>query len=397
MNSTESTRNILLYRLYVIFNEPLFWAPILIVSLQKLAGMSLSDIYYMEAVVLCICVVLDIPSGALADIIGKKRTIIIGRIFLLGSIFFFATMTSASGAWTGNILWAVGYTLQSGADTSLLYETLNERREGQRYKQIQGQALGLRLLLVACCSLLAGPLADIDLRLPAYCCVPFELIPLIASFFLKEPMQTEQYSAKKQVAILKQGVSFVFHSVEVRWMVGFAALIAATSKVWFFTYNPYFELVGVPIAHFGFIFFLANIVAWLSSHYAYNIERILGEKRCILVAIFCVGAPVLLMGLIPIHPFAYLIVVQNIVRGFIRPFVEDYIHHHITKREEGGNIRATVMSAHSTATSLATIAGLAGFGFLTDSLSLLNSLLVLGIFCLVLGGVSYRSYLRNIK
>lgn len=395
MNERECKHNVFLYQLYVIFNEPLFWGPILIISLQKLAGMSLSEIYYMEAVVLCICVLLDIPSGALADVIGKKRTIIVGRIFLFGSMLFFVTMKNPLEAWIGNILWAIGYTLQSGADTSLLYETLKERGREDEYKKVQGKAVGARLVLVAFCSLAFGFLAEIDLRLPLFLCVPFVLIPLVAACFWKEPIQSQTYSLCKQVETLSEGISFVFRSVAVRWMVGFAALIMSTSKVWFFTYNPYFELVGVPIAHFGTIFFLLNIVAWLSSHYAYKIEQVLGEKNCILMTVLCVGGPIILMALIPIYPFAYLVVVQNIVRGFMRPFYEDYIHNHVSTTENG-NIRATVMSAQTTVANLTAIAGLAGFGLLTGHLSLLHSLLILGSICLALGLLSYWLYLHKI-
>lgn len=395
MDHTERSRNVLLYRLYVIFNEPLFWGPILIISLQRLAGMSLSEIYYMEAVVLCVCVLLDIPSGAIADIIGRKRTIIIGRVFLVGSIVCFAFMRNPLEAWTGNLLWAVGYTLQSGADTSFVYETLKEDGKESEYTKVQGQAVGTRMILMAFTSLAVGFLGEIDLRLPLYLCIPFVLIPLVSAFFWKEPIRTEKYSMGRQVEYLKQGMSFAFRSVEVRWMLGFAALILTTAKVWFFTYNPYFELVGVPIAHYGLIFFLLNLVAWLSSHYAYRIEKILGERKCILIAVLCVGGPIVLMALIPIHPFAYLVLVQNIVRGFMRPFLEDYIHQHISAADRTG-IRATVMSVQTTVANLTAIVGLAGFGYLTGHLDLLTSLGILGFLCLVLGGLSYRSYVRKI-
>ena len=84
METRNARRNVILYKLFVMFNEPLFWGPILIISLQNLAHMSLPDIYFMESAVMIICVALDIPAGALADVIGRKKTLIIGRIFLLG-------------------------------------------------------------------------------------------------------------------------------------------------------------------------------------------------------------------------------------------------------------------------------------------------------------------------
>lgn len=396
MEYRERSRNVFLYRLYVIFNEPLFWGPILTISLQRLAGMSLPEIYYMEAVVLCLCVALDAPSGAIADVIGRRRTIILGRIFLAGSIVCFALMTNALWAWIGNLLWAVGFTLQSGADTSLLYETLKEDGRESEYKTVQGQAVGTRFVLMAFTSLAVGFLAETDPRLPLYFCIPFVLVPLVAAFLWKEPILTERYSVGKQMECLRQGIAFAFKSVQVRWMLGFAALILSTSKVWFFTYNPYFELVGVPLAHFGFIFFLLNIVAFLSSYYADRIESRLGERRCVLVAVLCVGGPIVLMALVPIHPFAYLVVVQNIVRGFMRPFLEDYIHHHITASDSTVSIRATVMSLQTTVANLTAIVGLAGFGFLTGHLTLLTSLGILGFLCLALGGWSYWSYVRRI-
>lgn len=391
MNEVEGNRNILLYRLYVIFNEPLFWGPILITSLQNLAHMSLPDIYYMEAVVLGLCVLLDIPSGALADVIGRKRTIIIGRIFLFGSVVFFTTMQSPAGAWTGNLLWAVGYTMQSGADTALLYDTLKEHGKEDQYKRIEGQAVGARLILIACCSVLTGLLASVELRLPLWIGLPFTLIPLVAALFLKEPRPTEHYSAEKQLAVLKQGAKFVLGSKEVRWMVGFAALLATTSKVWFFTYNPYFEVVGLPIAYYGVIFFCLNGVAWLSSHYAYKIEHWLGEEKCVVGMVVCLGVPILLMGLVPIQPFAYLVIVQNIVRGFMRPFVGDYMNRHITT-----TARATVLSVQSSAANFAAIVGLAVFGLAMQHFSLLHSLLMLGTVSLSLGCMSYLSYKKQI-
>ncbi len=391
MNENESNRNVSLYRFYAIFNEPLFWGPILITALRSLAQMSLPDIYYMEAVVLGICVLTDVPSGALADLIGRQRTITIGRLFLLGSAVLFAVMSSPLVAWIADILWAFGFSLQSGADTALLYDTLKEQGRQGEYKRIEGGAIGSRLILVAFCSLGVGFLARINLRFPIYLGLPFLLIPLAASLFWKEPVRTERYSIRRQLGILKGGGAFVARSVEVRWMVGFAALLATTSKLWFFTYNPYFELVGVDIAQYGLIFFLLNAVAWLASSHAYQLERIVGERRCLLGMVLCIGVPILLMGLVPIGPFAYLVIVQNIVRGFMRPFVGDYLNRHITSE-----IRATVLSVQSSTSNLVAIVGLAGFGFMIHELDLLRSLTILGMAVLGLGLLSYRSYQKRI-
>ncbi len=387
MTKQDCDRNVFLYRLHVLFNEPIFWGPILIASLQKLGRMSLPDIYYCESIVLMICLTLDIPSGALADVIGRKKTIIIGRFFLLGSILFFATMTNPLEAWLGNIFWAIGFSMQSGADNALFYDTLREQGRENEHKRIEGRLVGNRFLLIAICSLATGFLARINLRLPLFLCIPFVLIPLTAGFFLKEPTRTEHYSAKKQFSVIRDSALFMRDSVRARWMVAFAALLATTGKVWFFTYNPYFEVVKLGFAEYGLIFFALNIVAYLSSLHAHKIEQRIGEKNCVIGLVLCLGIPIILMGLVPIQPFAYLVLVQNVVRGFMRPFTVDYMNRHATSR-----IRATVLSVQSSMANLTSIVSLAMFGWLTGHSTLLHSLVTLGVMSLSLGWVSYRTY-----
>jgi hypothetical protein len=301
-------------------------------------------------------------------------------------------MTDKSGAWAGNILWVIGFTMQSGADTSFLYDTLKEGGREHEYKSIDGKSVGLRFLLVAFCSLITGALASIDPRLPLYLCIPFVLIPLVSSLFIHEPIHTSEYSVRKQLNVLKQGIVFIFKSKEVRFMVGLTTLLMCISKLWFFTYNPYFEIVGMEVSNFGFIFFLLNLVAWFSSHYAERIEAVLGEGRCILVMVMCIGVPILLMGLFPLQICAYLVLSQSLVRGFLRPFTGDYMHRHI-KTE----IRATAMSVKTSVASIASIASLFLFGLLIEKIGLLHSLVILGVTCLTLGIYAYDVFKNKIK
>ncbi len=390
METCHARRNVALYKLFVMFNEALFWGPILIISLQKLGLMSLPDIYFMESAVMVICVVLNIPTGALADVIGRKKTLIIGRVFLLGSSIGFAIMSSPTGAWVANILWAIGFSFQSGADQALLYNTLKGAGLEKSFFKIEGCATGSRLILVAFCSLAVGFLAGINMRLPLFMSIPFMLIPLVASFFLKEEEITSDYNIKKQIDILKKGVVFAIRKPEVRWVIGLCALVLGASKIWFFTYNPYFEKVGIDLRYYGVIFFFLNVVAWLCSHHAHRIEECLGEKRCVLVMILSVGIPILLMGIFPCWPMAFLVIVQNVVRGFMRPFVGNFMNRHIDSEE----IRATTLSVRSTLTDIVSILSLSWFGLMDKRLGLLSSLVVLGAVVLVLGKLSYARYKR---
>jgi hypothetical protein len=213
-------------------------------------------------------------------------------------------------------------------------------------------------------------------------------IPLIVSFFFEEPRVAERYSIKRQVQTLKNGFSYAISSPEIRWMIGFSALLMGASKVWFFTYNPYFEAVKIPLTYYGVIFFLLNIVAWAFSHWAHRIKNVLTERSCVASMIACVGIPIVIMGLLPYPIMAYLVICQNVVRGFMRPFSEGFMNRHI----ESESIRVTVLSTRSALSDMVTVMALAWFGFMEKGLSLLPSLTVLGIAVLVLGRISYVRY-----
>ncbi len=241
---------------------------------------------------------------------------------------------------------------------------------------------------MAFCALAVSALVMIHPRLPLLCSIIPMAIPLVVAFKFKEPAQTKKYNTTEQVHILKTGVLFALKNIHIRWIIGYCAFIAGTSKIWFFTYNPYFERVGINIAYYGFIFFLLNIVAWFSSHYAHAITQKMSERACIIWMSALIAIPILLMGLLPFWPLAYLVLLQNIVRGFMKPFLGDFINKHIDSEE----IRATVLSVQSSTTNAISIFALAWFGFMTSHFDLLSSLSILGILALSIGALSMRRY-----
>lgn len=392
----QQRRTVLLYQLYMVVSEPLFWGPIVIYSLLTLAHMSLTEIFFMEAIVMMVLVMSNVPAGALADVIGKKRAVLIGRFLLLVSIICFATMTSSLLAWVGNLAWAFGFALTSGSESSLLFETLKNGSGTKRFKEVQGKAIGYRFLVIALACLLVGVLAEVHPRLPLYLSVPGQVLAFLLVIGMTEPGTTTTFSRKAQWRAIKEGLRFVKNTPVVLWMVLFAALVGVISKVWFFTYNPYFELVGMPVSHYGFVFFLLNIVAWLSSHYAYKIETVMSEFGLVVFSIACLSVPILLMALFPSYLVAYLVLAQNIVRGFIRPFTEDFVHHHI-RDAEAEAARATIMSVKSAVSQFMMVCGLFGASFALEYFSLISVLLGLGVIASILGTVAILSYKRVVR
>lgn len=369
------------------FREPLLWGSVLISCIIHLGKMTLSEIYFMESIVLLGTIFLQVPMGALADLIGRKKTMIMGSLLYVVSVIWFAISRSPFDVWGGNIAWMVGASLCDGADSAFLYDSLKSVGRESEYKKIDGEAVGNRLLLTAICAILAGFLAQHSLRLPLLFSVPGVIFSAIMPFFFKEPPMEKKFIAREQMNIMKISILFVANHKEVKWIIGFTTLIGVVSKIWFFTYNPYFELVKLDLKFYGVVFFTLNVIAWFFSKYAHKISGKFTERAVAILMVLLIGLPILVMGSFVSVLAVCMVFPQNIVRGFMRPFFGEFLNRHLNSEN-----RATVLSVQSAVSGLAQFVALGGFGFLLVSWGLSFCLQILGLTVLILGGLAILKY-----
>ena len=372
MEERDIQKNIRLYTWFQILKEPLFWGPILILYIQEKCHMSLSEIYFMEAVAIAIIVILEIPSGALADKIGRKKTILLGSTICFLDLIIFSVANSPLMAWIGDVVFAIGYSFISGADESFLYETILEDKKWNAlpesalknyYTKIDGQAVAWRFLLTALASLPVGYLAKINLRIP----LAISLIGVAINLFcvvirMQEPQHFKKYNIKEHLTTMRNGIVFTFSHAKILWLIIFIALLTGVSKVWFFTYNPYFALVNIDKEYYGYIFSILNLVAFIFSRYAYLFEKHMNEYIGAIILTLCVGLPMFLMGNFIMPAMVWLVLCQNIFRGISRPYF-GILFNRLVK---DNNIRSTVLSVRYTFHGIAELLFLPLFGILFE-------------------------------
>jgi len=395
MLNSKLERNIILYYLFQTIKEPLFWGPILISYIMAISSMSLSEVFFMESVCLWILIILEIPSGALADLIGRQKTIFIGTIIAVGDVVLFSLADSPLDIWLANSCWAVGFSLISGADSSLLYDSLKCLGRENEFGKIQSRSIAYRFFIIAFCSIFVGYLAEINLRLPMFCSLVFMIANCLVTYLFVEPPVSERskYNMRQHINLMRISVLFVANHKKIKWIVGFMVLISGISKVWFFTYNPYFELVELPIVYFGWIFFFLNLVSFASSYFYSTFFKKLGTYGSIILLVSIITTSVSLMGLW-VSPIACLfILVQNIARGYLTPFIDQFLHDYLDSEN-----RATVISIKSAVSGFSQFIFLTLFGVLLGIYSLPTCLLLMGSIMAV-GGlyfiITYKKIFGN--
>lgn len=404
-------RNLKLYVWYVLLGQPLFWGPILLTSIMSLGKLSLPDVYLMEAVVMLGFSVVEVHTGAVADVIGRRITIILGKTLQIIGMIWFSCMQTPFDAWGANIVFMLGISFCSGSDRALIMTSLkrmgyNDEGAKSKFAEITSKAQAHSLLLMGCTSLLSGFLAEVHIRIPLFLSIPGMLVcTCIVCFFTEYPNGTEKKKKKKSLRdrvrdflvdvkeTIIQGFKVFKKTKVLWWLVLTFALLDISSKTWFFSYNSYFELVDIPYRYFGLIFFLLNVVGW---YFAKNAKRIMEttNRKCIVsIMILTIGVPIVLMGVFIYPVSAGLVVFQNYTRGVARSMFTSEIHHQIHSEELRATVDSWGSAIHCTLEAITLLLyrmslNYNGFTF---------TLILLGCIVLFFGSISIGTYKKVFK
>ncbi|MGW6794877.1 MFS transporter [Streptomyces chartreusis] len=120
-------------------------------------GMSLWQISSLFALWSITGVLLEVPSGAWADAVSRRRLLWIGPLLTAAGFALWVAVPSYSAFAAGFVLWGAGGALGSGALEALVYDELHRLGAAERYAGVMGRSRAARLLGTVSSIGLAGP------------------------------------------------------------------------------------------------------------------------------------------------------------------------------------------------------------------------------------------------
>lgn len=120
-------------------------------------GLSLWQISSLFALWSITGVVLEVPSGAWADAVSRRRLLWTGPLLTAAGFALWVAVPSYSTFAIGFVLWGAGGALGSGALEALVYDELDRLGAADRYAAVMGRARAARLLGTVASIGLAGP------------------------------------------------------------------------------------------------------------------------------------------------------------------------------------------------------------------------------------------------
>lgn len=129
-------------------------------------------------------IVFEIPSGIIADKLGRKEIIVLGKVFMALALVLFFVFKSYLSFIVGAVLLGLHDSCLSGAFEALLYDSVKASGSENKYQDILSVTSVCREVGLGIGVVVSGVLRDIDLKYIAVGGIVIGLISIIVSLFL---------------------------------------------------------------------------------------------------------------------------------------------------------------------------------------------------------------------
>jgi MFS family permease len=163
-----------------------------------------------DALTFAVGFLVELPSGVVADIVGRRKAILWGSILLCLGNFSIAFSNSFWHLTLSYLVWTIGYAFQSGATEALAYDSLKRIGKEETWAEVIGTSSVISRATSLIATGVGGFLFLTWFRLPYLTFAISGILGIIAAYFLTEiPVSVNKsaWSVKTYVDQIKDGVS----------------------------------------------------------------------------------------------------------------------------------------------------------------------------------------------
>lgn len=346
-------RNLKLMYLIAFLQGLVFYGPVSLLY-RKQRGLSVSEFFFLEFIVLLVIVLTEVPWGYFADKYGYKKTLTISYLlFFLGrlSLLF---CNSFMGFLGQTILTGIGVSGASGCDIAFIYKSCDKDES----EKVFGRYRAYSSLAFFISSLTSFFLISVSMELAVLATVISYGISVIIICFTKD---VDIEANNKQKVVIKDSFKDI---KSVKWIFIFVIATAIIAEI---SYGIsislgqlHFEKIGIEIRLLGYISAFSELLAMLSCK-THVITKKFGQNKTLKVMINTMLICVLML-IFTKNIFISIIAICSIsgLISMISPIVLDIKNKSISKN------RATILSVYSMMGSVISAVINIAIGFCAD-------------------------------
>jgi MFS family permease len=239
-----------------------FVAAVLVPFMTDWGGLTMLQVFSLNAWFMFWNVVFEVPTGAVADRFGRKRSIAVGTLVTAAACLVYVSTPKFVVFLGAEILFALGNTLVSGADEALVYDSLVAAGEEHRARHWLARLQAAQLVGILVGALGGGIIASRwGLRAPvALQTIPMVLAGVVATTLIEVEPSTGRRPAVAYRTLLLAGVRWLRSERNVRIIAGDMVVVGALTWTLIWLYQPLLERAGVPRTAFGLVAALLCLV-----------------------------------------------------------------------------------------------------------------------------------------
>lgn len=384
MNTSQYAKNIgINYLFTMLLNLGLVRGVWMIYLFSR--GFSLLQLGILEATFHIVSFIMEVPTGSVADIWGRKASRITGRLVSIISLAVMFYSQSFALQLIGFAITALGYNLESGAGDALVYDSLLLEDKQDTYMSVLGKQEIIAQGSAVMAFLAGGWLAVHSYTVAFTLSMAVSLASALLSLgFTEPPLDHTNHKQRHEATGLGKSIVLSVHTQVVEsvrimkvkprigFLILFSELLFAFMVCLFFYLQNYWTQQGFSEAQIGIIFASHALISGLTSFKAITIERRLGQKGVLVIM------PLLLLLClwgVALSPWPIVFyILTGLIEGILIVTIGDYLNRLIPSAQ-----RATILSFQSMAFSMFMIALFPLIGWIGDRYSLHFSFLVMSV------------------
>ena len=377
-------RNIRLLQMYTICANAMFLLPVLIPYYRDVIGIGFHEFMIGEAVFSAVMIVMEVPTGWISDVWGRKKTLVAS---VMTALLGWGLLWHADSFWDAIIaqgVLGIYVSLASGTNSALLYDSLLELGRADEYRRLESRRHGTGLYAVAGASLLGGFMYQWHPMAPLAGVIAVDCAALVFTLLMIEPAYHKEAVRKHPIADMVGTVRFAVHGhVEVAAIILLSALLFAMTKSLLWAQQPYYIMLHLPESWFGVLSCTGFLVGATAGTFGYKLDGRLSNVAAL--EILLVGAVLIcaVAGLWPGNHGVALLLAGSFIYGIGAPRVQAAINKRVPSAR-----RATILSAASLAVHVVSIPLMILSGWVSDAYGITAALVIMAAVMAVGGGAA---------
>ncbi|MGB7606398.1 MAG: MFS transporter [Lutisporaceae bacterium] len=339
-------------------------------------GMSLTQLGLLETIFHLTSFTMEVPTGAIADIFGRRTSRIIGRMTNLISVIILLLSNSFWMFAVSFIFTALSYNLESGAGDALIYDSLKEIGEEDQFMKVNGNKELFYQVASTISFLIGGILAIKSYSLAFALTIAFGIITIVQTFAFKEPsigmICRDEIKENVFIKQIRDSMKAIAKNPRIGTLIIFTQSIMVFCTCIFFYLQNYLKADGYNEAAIGVIYAISSLLAATTATQVHKIERKLKEQGILVLIPIITIACIFGIGFSKYHYVFFIIMM--LTESIIFVATSDYINKMIPSEN-----RATILSFASMVFSFFMITLFPVIGIVGDKYSLSFAFVCLGI------------------